>query len=100
MRFVDDGISQVECARAEAEPGDDLGGGVEGGPDPDLLAGLTDMGPELIQRQKGQSAPAGVLQQRAGRTVPYGLGRYPVLKSNFAIARAGDARPVWVSGRE
>jgi hypothetical protein len=32
MEFVDDGISQVESARAEAEDGDDFGGGVEGGP--------------------------------------------------------------------
>jgi hypothetical protein len=48
-QFVDDSKREVEGARAEAHDGDNLGGCVEGGPDPDLLPGLTDIGPEFIE---------------------------------------------------
>ena len=44
VQFVDDGIREVEGARAEADDGDDLGGSVESRPDPDVLVGLTDIG--------------------------------------------------------
>ena len=50
---MDDGIREVEGARAEADDGDNLGGGVEGGSDPDLLTGLADIGPAFVELKMG-----------------------------------------------
>ena len=53
VQFVDDGVGQVEGARAEAEDRDDLGGGLGRGPDPDVVASLADIGPEFIELNVG-----------------------------------------------
>jgi hypothetical protein len=46
---MDDRVGGVLSTRSELDDGDDLGLGIANGPDPDLLRGVLDVSPELIE---------------------------------------------------
>jgi hypothetical protein len=46
---MDDRVGSVLGTRSELDDGDELGLGIANGPDPDLLPGLLDVSPELIE---------------------------------------------------
>ena len=46
---MDDRVGGVLSTRSELDDGDDLGLGIANGPDPDLLPGMLDVSPELIE---------------------------------------------------
>jgi len=49
LEFMDDRVGSFLSTRSELDDGDNLGLGIANGPDPDLLPGMLDVSPELIE---------------------------------------------------
>ena len=49
LEFMDDRVGSILSTRSELDDGDNLGLGIANGPDPDLLPGMLDVSPELIE---------------------------------------------------